>query len=112
MPNRDPSGINQPHKTRSEEHTSELSHGYISYAVFCLKKKTRKPTAIPKRGSTPQSATGRGRQAATTHAPTYTRSVHLLTAPRLLVVLFFFFFLKVGPPPKSSPFPSPAPFRS
>src|SRR2546422_1281133 len=24
---------------RSEEHTSELSHGYISYAVFCLKKK-------------------------------------------------------------------------
>src|SRR2546422_9757814 len=26
-------------KSRSEEHTSELSHGYISYAVFCLKKK-------------------------------------------------------------------------
>src|SRR3989449_7029994 len=24
---------------RSEEHTSELHHGYISYAVFCLKKK-------------------------------------------------------------------------
>src|SRR5207245_2990968 len=24
---------------RSEEHTSELSHGSISYAVFCLKKK-------------------------------------------------------------------------
>ena len=24
---------------RSEEHTSEPSHGYISYAVFCLKKK-------------------------------------------------------------------------
>ena len=24
---------------RSEEHTSELSHGEISYAVFCLKKK-------------------------------------------------------------------------
>ena len=23
----------------SEEHTSELRHGYISYAVFCLKKK-------------------------------------------------------------------------
>ena len=28
---------------RSEEHTSELqSHWYISYAVFCLKKKKRK----------------------------------------------------------------------
>src|SRR5213596_4117819 len=30
---------------RSEEHTSELqSHGLISYAVFCLKKKT--PTTL------------------------------------------------------------------
>src|SRR5476649_2538395 len=26
---------------RSEEHTSELHHTVISYAVFCLKKKTR-----------------------------------------------------------------------
>src|SRR2546428_2787110 len=28
-----------PYCNRSEEHTSELHHGYISYAVFCLKKK-------------------------------------------------------------------------
>ena len=29
--------------TRSEEHTSELqSHSFISYAVFCLKKKRKK----------------------------------------------------------------------
>src|SRR5690349_23938165 len=28
--------------TRSEEHTSELSHVEISYAVFCLKKKKKK----------------------------------------------------------------------
>src|SRR2546427_10960819 len=27
---------------RSEEHTSELSHSQISYAVFCLKKKKNK----------------------------------------------------------------------
>src|SRR5687768_18212366 len=27
---------------RSEEHTSELQHGYISYAVFCLKKKNKR----------------------------------------------------------------------
>src|SRR2546427_7654552 len=27
---------------RSEEHTSELSHSQISYAVFCLKKKKKK----------------------------------------------------------------------
>src|SRR5438105_1308305 len=29
-------------KLRSEEHTSELSHEWISYAVFCLKKKKAK----------------------------------------------------------------------
>src|SRR2546430_5617542 len=32
-------------RRRSEEHTSELSHSQISYAVFCLKKK--KTTPIP-----------------------------------------------------------------
>src|SRR5687767_15209916 len=32
----------QKSKERSEEHTSELQYGYISYAVFCLKKKTSK----------------------------------------------------------------------
>src|SRR5881275_2707907 len=33
--------------TRSEEHTSELqSHGTISYAVFCLKKKKQKTKNI------------------------------------------------------------------
>src|SRR5437879_10285116 len=29
--------------SRSEEHTSELSHRCMSYAVFCLKKKIREP---------------------------------------------------------------------
>src|SRR5258707_6276006 len=29
----------KPKARRSEEHTSELSHANISYAVFCLKKK-------------------------------------------------------------------------
>src|SRR5213596_4037678 len=34
-----------PRRARSEEHTSELqSHGLISYAVFCLKKKKKKKT--------------------------------------------------------------------
>ena len=34
-------GITQSGLWRSEEHTSELqSHSFISYAVFCLKKKT------------------------------------------------------------------------
>ena len=32
-------------ETRSEEHTSELqSHSFISYAVFCLKKKKTNKT--------------------------------------------------------------------
>src|ERR1051326_9312517 len=35
-------GGDQP-RDRSEEHTSELqSHSFISYAVFCLKKKQRR----------------------------------------------------------------------
>src|SRR2546430_13183197 len=31
--------VGEPEASRSEEHTSELSHSQISYAVFCLKKK-------------------------------------------------------------------------
>src|SRR2546430_8289088 len=31
---------------RSEEHTSELSHSQISYAVFCLKKKKNNQTTF------------------------------------------------------------------
>src|SRR3712207_7907639 len=30
-----------PVRKRSEEHTSELQHANISYAVFCLKKKKK-----------------------------------------------------------------------
>src|SRR2546426_8398852 len=33
-----------PEHQRSEEHTSELHHLVISYAVFCLKKKKKKIT--------------------------------------------------------------------
>ena len=34
------SALEQKLESRSEEHTSELqSHSFISYAVFCLKKK-------------------------------------------------------------------------
>src|SRR2546422_4027911 len=34
-----------PAYARSEEHTSNSSHGYISYAVFCLKKKKKEQRA-------------------------------------------------------------------
>src|SRR2546430_5624102 len=38
---RHPSELAVPDNQRSEEHTSELSHSQISYAVFCLKKKKK-----------------------------------------------------------------------
>src|SRR3712207_7645223 len=34
-------------RRRSEEHTSELSHANISYAVFCLKKKKKPDIHLP-----------------------------------------------------------------
>src|SRR5690606_39340108 len=34
--------VNPAQTARSEEHTSELHHVKISYAVFCLKKKKKK----------------------------------------------------------------------
>src|SRR2546422_3616911 len=36
---------------RSEEHTSELQSGYISYAVFCLKKKNGRERPDPRDGT-------------------------------------------------------------
>src|SRR5256885_2822798 len=39
------SHVDHQRETRSEEHTSELSHLVISYAVFCLKKKKKILTA-------------------------------------------------------------------
>src|SRR5207253_10963523 len=40
VPPRPRAGQEQCARLRSEEHTSESSHVAISYAVFCLKKKT------------------------------------------------------------------------
>src|SRR5438067_6038673 len=36
----------QADHSRSEEHTSELSHVSISYAVFCLKKKNKQNSIL------------------------------------------------------------------
>src|SRR2546422_7057367 len=44
--------------TRSEEHTSELQSDQISYAVFCLKKKTEtRSAATPRPHGQPAPAT-------------------------------------------------------
>src|SRR3546814_9428808 len=46
------------HRFRSEEHTSELqSLMRISYAVFCLKKKTISNQPLPNQYTPPQQAT-------------------------------------------------------
>src|ERR1051326_448859 len=90
---------------RSEEHTSELqSHSFISYAVFCLKKKVN---AVD-RAAIPQHAG---------HLRTYRRPrcgsgtdawcelmdcCHYLVAAALSL---FFFFLKKPPPPHFSLLP-------
>src|SRR5881275_2047655 len=51
-------------RRRSEEHTSELqSHGTISYAVFCLKKK--KHTRSPRRGRRTRSGARRANHGTT-----------------------------------------------
>ena len=48
-----PSIPNKLYEKRSEEHTSELqSHSFISYAVFCLKKKKEKQTKKEKKTNT------------------------------------------------------------
>src|SRR3712207_8224564 len=39
--------------SRSEEHTSELRHANISYAVFCLKKKEQTIASAPHRTALP-----------------------------------------------------------
>src|SRR5437899_6122640 len=40
--------------TRSEEHTSELRHLGISYAVFCLKKKKKKKNQLMRNHTWPR----------------------------------------------------------
>src|SRR2546427_628612 len=39
-------GVAPARSARSEEHTSNSSHSQISYAVFCLKKKTNKKNCV------------------------------------------------------------------
>src|ERR1039458_3192942 len=75
---------------RSEEHTSELQHLGISYAVFCLKKKMPAPaeTISPNPSTSPPAPSS-------------------ITPPSLV-----FFFLMIRPPPRSTLFPSTTLFRS
>src|SRR3546814_8394714 len=61
--------------TRSEEHTSELqSLMRISYAVFCLKKKTQPLTPRHYTATRPTITTARNQQSHTTSKPQNTTS--------------------------------------
>src|SRR3989304_2817485 len=87
------------------------SHGYISYAVFCLKKKKKK-----KNIATQQDENHSARRVRPRLHPR--ASVALLAEPRSLFAtlvfyfFFFFFFLMIRRPPRSTLFPYTTLFRS
>src|SRR3989304_5456483 len=84
------------------------SHGYISYAVFCLKKKNNITTHRSRNTRTREAATG-------THG--CTRTLRCASAPPPLLpghiphssFVFFFFFLKAGAPHAFPLSPPPPP---
>src|ERR1041385_8788966 len=87
------------------------SHGYISYAVFCLKKKKNKQllhAQVRAAGSAHRPHTLPGTRRAgivIERSPPNTRDQNLE------IVLVVFFFLMMRRPPRSTLFPSPALFR-
>src|ERR1043165_6303178 len=97
---------------RSEEHTSELqSRGLISYAVFCLKKKTLQPNAPPD----PQHSSARPGTLTRELSDGVDRTVDTgqcaLRYRQYGCAYGPFFFLMNGHPPRSTPFPSRSLFR-
>src|SRR3982750_552956 len=88
------------------------SHGYISYAVFCLKKKTHNPAAdrqAPPASGTPTVGWGPAAPRARRRAPA--ASGRLRGRPVSGFVIFFF-FLMIRRPPRSPLFPYTTLFRS
>src|SRR3954463_10002971 len=98
---------------RSDRKSTRLnsSHTIISYAVFCLKKKKTNAT--------------RPRRSGQYSLHTIHSYLRYRTRPRLSLLypapprpdpptfpFYHLFFLKNPPPPESTPFPPPAPFRS
>src|ERR1051326_40333 len=94
-----------PGHVRSEEHTSELqSHSFISYAVFCLKKKNHRNRGpqegifrLLRRQRRPPA--GRRRDCPRSDRPEWRRQDHV-------------FFLMIRRPPRSTLFPYTTLFRS
>src|SRR5210317_452391 len=92
---------------RSEEHTSELqSHSEISYAVFCLKKKTKQPVVA--------ISSGRQRRPASMTLSFVELNFLLPIADAEYAHNFvlFFFFLMIRRPPRSTPYPTLFPYTT
>src|ERR1051326_2691003 len=104
--------LSRKRSSRSEEHTSELqSHSFISYAVFCLKKKNKcAPLGHPDSQTSP-SYVAQGTRPRSGVPRSAARVPHEVANGTCAAVLFFF-FLMTGRPPKSPLFPSPPLFRS
>src|SRR6266850_2491156 len=93
---------------RSEEHTSELQHLVISYAVFCLKKKK---ILAPMLSCQESRYTCNHYNPSSCLSPT---SVSSSPSPvsRPPLSSLFFFFLMIRRPPRSTLFPYTTLFRS
>src|SRR3989337_2177368 len=101
-------------KTRALDRKStrlNSSHGSISYAVFCLKQKHRRPSPPTHRR---RAARRRDRQPPSRHVAGPLRRVvvrAVLDAATAERVCVLFFFLMIGRPPGSPLFPYTSLFR-
>src|SRR3989337_24620 len=87
------------------------SHGSISYAVFCLKKKKKKHNTTIHSAEIRNTFTARSRPH-TSSPVTRSPASHSVPLPPTIFFFFFFFFLMIRRPPRSTLFPYTTLFRS
>src|SRR3954449_9075742 len=98
---------------RSDRKSTRLnsSHTLISYAVFCLKKKTKEQSLQPTR-----EIRRRDPRRQMPLSPTPSPAASKQALPRgdaeSAAPLICFFFLNYGAPPEFPPLPPPAPLRT
>src|SRR5210317_528519 len=98
-----------PRAFRSEEHTSELqSHSEISYAVFCLKKKKKKPHT-----RSTNIWLKRGKHNIHIYYKDAAQVSSNFEIRRFLGrIIRDFFFLMIRRPPRSTPYPTLFPYTT
>src|SRR3989304_3889652 len=87
------------------------SHGYISYAVFCLKKKTQATNQAAENRAGAARRPGK-RPAHAQRQPPLQRGWSSLTRHASNISSLFFVFLMIRRPPRSTLFPYTTLFRS